>query len=258
MLGKFRHALRIVTFAIGFSAFGGLCLLLSAVGFPLVRLSTASQERRELRAQRLVQWTFRTFLAILRVLGIARASVRGEERLREPGAHLLVANHPTLIDVIMIGALMPQLDCVAKRATWTNPLMFGVVKGTGYIANDDGIALIEAGTERLARGRSLLLFPEGTRSPRGGLQPFQRGAAHLALRTGLPLLPIHIRCEPPGLMKGQAWWDIPPGRMEFSIEICEPIHVRELVVPGEPRARSARRITAALRDFYAKRLHSGG
>jgi hypothetical protein len=43
--------------------------------------------------------------------------------------------------------------------------------------------------------------------------------------------------------------------MRFSVEICEPLHVKEWGEPGEPRARAARRLTAALRDFYVKKLH---
>ena len=257
MAARRRHWARIGAFALGFAAFGALCLLLTFVVFPLMRLGRAPREEHELRAQRIVHGQFRGYLRILRALDIADVSVIGEERLREPGAHLLVANHPTLIDVIVIGSLIPQLDCVVKHAAWSNPFMLGVVKATGYLANDDGVALVEAGAERLRRGRSLLLFPEGTRSPLDGLQPFQRGAAHLALRTGLPILPVYIRCKPRSLMKGQKWWDVPPGRMRFSVEICEPLHGKELVDPSEPRARAARRLTATLRDFYVKKLHSG-
>jgi 1-acyl-sn-glycerol-3-phosphate acyltransferase len=255
MTSRIRHWLRVAAFALGFSAFGLLCLFVTFIVFPLMRLRSGSDEDHQLAAQRIVHRQYQIFLRILGALDIADVTVTGEERLREPGAHLLVANHPTLIDVVVIGSLMPQLDCVAKRAAWSNPFMLGVIKATGYIANDDGVGLIEDAAARLRRGRSLLLFPEGTRSPAQGLQPFQRGAAHLALRTGLSILPVHVRCEPRGVMKGQKWWDVPPSRMRFHVEICEPLHVKEWIEPGEPRARAARRLTAALRDFYVKKLH---
>lgn len=252
---RLRHCVRVAGFALGFSVFGALCLFVTFIVFPLRSLRFRSQEERQLDAQRIVHRQYRTFMRIIRALGVADVTVVGEERLREPGAHLLVANHPTLIDVCVIGALMPQLDCVAKRAAWSNPFMLGVVKATGYIANDDGVGLVEDAAQRLLRGRSLLLFPEGTRSPEHGLQPFQRGAAHLALRTGLPILPICIRCVPRGLRKGQKWWAVPPGRMRFHVEIGEPLHVKDWAEPGEPRGRAARRLTAALRDIYVSKLH---
>lgn len=255
MRGTLNQALRFVAFQVGFAFFGTLCLGLSFVVFPLQRLTTRSREKRELAAQRMVQAAHRTFVTSLRWLDVADVVVHGEERLRRPGAKLLVANHPSLIDVCVIGALLPQLDCVAKKAAWSNPFMLGVVRGTGYLANDDGVALVEEGRERLTQGRSLLLFPEGTRSPLGGLRPFQRGAAHLALRTGVPITPIVVTVTPEGLHKERRWWEFPPARMRFHLEVCDPIEPSELSLPGEPRARAARRITAALRDFYVKRLH---
>lgn len=256
MESRFRHCVRIAAHGLGFTVFAALCLFFTFVHYPLIRLRPGTREAHELDGQLRVHGQFRFYLRILRALDICDVRVIGEERLREPGAHLIVANHPTLLDVVVIGSLMPQLDCVAKRAAWSNPFMFGVVRGTGYLANDDGVGLVEEGGERLRNGRSLLLFPEGTRSPEGELNPFQRGAAHLALRTGLPILPIHIRCEPCGLMKTGKWWQVPNGRMHYTLEVCEPFHVKELVDPDEPRARAARRLTAILRDFYLKKLHS--
>jgi len=156
-----------------------------------------------------------------------------------------------------VGSLMPQLDCVVKREAWSNPFMRGVVMAAGYIPNDAGESLVDRCVERIEQGCSLLVFPEGTRSPEGGLGVFQRGAAHAALRSGRPLLPVSIRCEPPTLMRGQKWYEVPPRRMRFSIDVGEPIAPPALSA-GEPRGLAARRMTAELRDFFAKRLQYQG
>jgi len=154
-----------------------------------------------------------------------------------------------------MGSLMPQLDCVVKREAWSNPFMRGVVEAAGYIPNDAGEQLVDRCVERIEQGGSLLIFPEGTRSPEGELGPFQRGAAHTALRSGRPLLPVSIRCDPPTLMRGQKWYDVPPRRMQFSIEVGEPIAPPRLTDEA-PRGLAARRMTAELRDFFAKRLQN--
>ena len=73
----------------------------------------------------------------------------------------------------------------------------------GYIPNDGGRALVEACDERLQAGRSVILFPEGSRFPERRLRRFQRGAAHLALESDCPITPALIRCEPPALGKGK-------------------------------------------------------
>jgi 1-acyl-sn-glycerol-3-phosphate acyltransferase len=240
-----------------FAAFGILGLALGLVVFPLVRWRArgAPTDVVERRCQRHVHGCFRVFTALLRGLRVAEVRIRGAERLLVPGT-LVVANHPTLLDVVMIGACMPQMDCVVKKEAWSNPFMRHVVRATGYVPNDLGKTVIEACAERLGRGRSLLLFPEGSRSPEGDLGPFMRGAAHLALRSGRPLTPVVVRCTPPTLMRGQKWYQVPDRRMCFDIEVCEPIAFHLGGDPAEPRAAAARRITSALRDFYQKRLHN--
>jgi len=253
-LGRAWRALRT---GIAFAVFGIFGLVLGLVVFPLVRWRGrgAPADTVERLCQRHVYRIFQAFTLLLRGLGLAEIRIRGAEQLLAPGT-LVVANHPTLLDVVMIGACMPQLDCVVKKEAWSNPFMRHVVRATGYVPNDLGEAVIDACAERLRRGRSLLLFPEGQRSPEAGLGPFMRGAAHLALKSGRPLTPVVVRCTPPTLMRGQKWYQVPERRMCFDIEVCAPIDFARGADPAEPRAAAARRITSALRDFYQKKLHN--
>jgi 1-acyl-sn-glycerol-3-phosphate acyltransferase len=73
-----------------------------------------------------------------------------------------VANHPTRLDAIALVRFMPQVDCIVKREYFDNPLFRHVVRSAGYVPNDDGITLVNACVDRLLRGRSVLIFPEGT------------------------------------------------------------------------------------------------
>jgi len=253
MDGPIKRVWRIVATGSAFALFGIGGLVFAVFAAPILRRLSGNPLARERRAQRLIQRCFRAFMAYMQLVGLSEIRVQGVERLSECGPHLLVANHPTLLDVVVMGSLMPQLDCVVKREAWSNPFMRGVVEAAGYIPNDAGDQLVDRCVERIEQGRSLLIFPEGTRSPEGVLGPFQRGAAHTALRSGWPLLPVSIRCDPPTLMRGQQWYDVPPRRMQFSIEVGEPIAPPTLT-GGEPRGVAARRMTAELRDFFEKRL----
>lgn len=253
MDGRIKRIWRIAATGSAFALFGVGGLALAFFAVPILRRLSGSPLERERRTQRLIQRSFHAFMAYMDFVGLSAIRVQGVERLREPGAHLIVANHPTLLDVVVIGSLMPQLDCVVKREAWSNPFMRGVVAAAGYIPNDSGERLVDLCVERIERGGSLLIFPEGTRSPAGGLGSFQRGAAHTALRSGRPLLPVSIRCDPPTLMRGQKWYNVPSRRMQFSIEVGEPIPSPTLGM-DEPRGLAARRMTAELRDFFAKRL----
>jgi 1-acyl-sn-glycerol-3-phosphate acyltransferase len=247
---------RVARTGAAFAVFGLGGAILPAVVFPVVRWQSRDANTAELRAQYLVHLTFRAFVRVMAALGLIEVEVRGAERLIEPGGLVVVANHPTLIDVVILGSLVPQLDCVVKKEAWSNPFMRGVVKATGYVANDLGEEVLDASAARLCRGRALLLFPEGTRSPMGGLGTFRRGAAHVALRSERPILPVVIRCDPPGLMRGQRWFDVPDRSMQFRIEVGEPMEPGPLRESSEPRGAAARRLTGALRDFYEKRLQT--
>ncbi|MCH7644497.1 MAG: 1-acyl-sn-glycerol-3-phosphate acyltransferase [Myxococcales bacterium] len=253
MDGPIKRCWRIVATGSAFSLFGIVGLALAVFVFPIMRRLSGGSLERERRVQRLIHRCFRAFMAYMHFVGLSEIRVLGLDRLRKSGPQLLVANHPTLLDVVVMISLMPQLDCAVKREAWSNPFMRGVVAAAGYIPNDSGEQLVDRFVERIQRGGSLLIFPEGTRSPEGGLGPFQRGAAHMSLRSGQPLLPVSIRCDPPTLMRGQKWYDVPPRRMQFSIEVGEPIALPRLG-EGEPRGVAARRLTAELRDFFAKRL----
>jgi 1-acyl-sn-glycerol-3-phosphate acyltransferase len=97
------------------------------------------------------------------------------------------------------------------------------------------------------------VFPEGTRSPAGGLGPFRRGAAHVALESGKPMRTVVITCRLPALGRGQKWYDMPDERLEIHIDCRATFDPAPLARGSASRGLAARQVTAALRDFYAKK-----
>jgi 1-acyl-sn-glycerol-3-phosphate acyltransferase len=236
------------------AAFGILSVALGLVVLPLARRLPGGRREADLRAQRALQRTARLYLRILAALGVLRLRVDGGERLRAGGPHLVVANHPTLLDVVALVSLAPQLDCIVNAARAEHPFLRRLASAAGYIRNDGGPAVVAEGARRLRLGRSLLVFPEGTRSPRGGLGLFQRGAAHIALASGYALLPVVIRCDPPALAKGERWYEAPDRRFELWLRVGDPISPRPLLESGLAPPVAARRLTAELREVFAKSL----
>ncbi len=237
---------------LAFAVFAVLSVSIALTALPFYRRISASAEDCELRTQHLISRCFGFFRQLLVRLGLARFVLVGAERLREPGV-LVVANHPTLIDAVVIISCMPQADCVVGKEYWDS-YMRGTMVGAGYIRNEGGLAIVQECARRLKRGRSLVLFPEGTRSPEGGLGAFQRGAAHVAIESGCDLLPVVVTCNPPTLMKGQKWYEVPDRRFEITIRVEEPIPVVDYVAPGVSRSLAARKLTAAMRELFEKRL----
>lgn len=244
-----RTGLALATFGIG-------ALIVAGIGFPLLRLLGGGPEMRDRRAQHLVHLSFRLFVWYMTALGLIRVSYEGIDRLRGESPALVIANHPTLIDVVLIIAAMPQADCVVKRAAWQNRFLRGIVAGTGYISNSDGAAFVASCVERLRRGRWLLVFPEGTRSPRGGLGAFRRGVAHVAFGSGCDIVPVVVTCDPPTLMKDQRWYAVPDRRVELTVRVGERLRLGTPAAPETPVA-AARARTAEIRTRYEAELGYG-
>ena len=110
--------------------------------------------------------------------------------------------------------------------------------------------------ERLRAGRSVVVYPEGSRTPAEGQRTFHRGAAHIALRAGCDILPVTISVSPRALMQGQDWTDDPLENPVFRIEVGEAIRPSALL-GGKARALAVRRLTGVLEERFRKRWERG-
>ncbi len=227
--------------------------------FPLLQLLVRQREAQTRKARLAVHYTFKLFIELMRVLGILRYEIRGIEKLQRPGL-LILANHPTLIDVVFLISLVPDADCVVKASLARNPFTRGPVRATNYICNDSGAGLIEDCIASIQTGHNLIIFPEGTRTPVNGPMKLQRGAANIATRGPCNITPVTIRCEPLSLTKGLPWWKVPPRRMQFTIEVKDDIAVQPFLdqSQNEP-ALAARQLTDYLHNYFSteNQAHAG-
>ncbi len=242
---------RIFGTGLSFAVFGASALGLSFLVFPLCALAGGDAARRQARAQRAIHYAYRAFVKLMTGLGLIRTDWIGAEALGTPGPHLIVANHPTLIDVIQLISRLPQADCVIGAAQMQNPFFARAAAQAGYITNARGAEVVDACVEKLRAGRTVVLFPEGTRSSLIGMRSFRRGAAHIALRASVPLLPVVISCVPSMLRKSQPWWDVPVTRSRYTISVLDPIEPQRT---GASTAIVARHLTDTLRERIGERL----
>jgi 1-acyl-sn-glycerol-3-phosphate acyltransferase len=129
------------------------------------------------------------------------------------------------------------------------------VKAAGYISNADSAALLDNCVDSLKRGRTLVLFPEGTRTTTGEPPRFRRGAAQVALRAGCQVLPVMIECSPPALTKSRTWWQVPERPWRLYVKFYPPQDLTAFgVCGGQPHGISARRLTQTLEDFFKQQL----
>ncbi|HED4876006.1 MULTISPECIES: lysophospholipid acyltransferase family protein [Stenotrophomonas] len=250
-LRRLDHAWRVFGTGLSFAAFGVGGLLLGVLVMPVLLLMRDPVARRR-RARRLVQRAFASHVWLMCRLGVMTLQVEGRERLQRDGL-LVLANHPTLIDVVCLIALLPNADCVVKRAVACNPFMRGPVRAAGYISNDDGAGLVDDCAAAVHAGGTLVIFPEGTRSVPGQPLRLQRGAANIAVRGRLDITPVRITCTPPTLTKGQKWYRVPSRRFHVQLQIGEDIPIAPFLAEDDsPRgdALAARRVTDHLTRYF--------
>lgn len=127
-----------------------------------------------------------------------RLSVRGGEILRAHPVAVYAANHTSYMDTPVIFATLPfQFRILAKRELWTMPFIGWHLNRSGQIPIDttdahSTLSSLGAGVKALRAGMPLFVFPEGSRTPDGTTQPFLSGAAFLAIRAQVPLIPIAL------------------------------------------------------------------
>lgn len=242
---------RVIGTGLSFATFGIGGVLLWLVWFPLLGLLVRDRARRTRMARRSVHHAFRLFIEWMRLLGVLDYRIEGRERLDRRGL-LILANHPTLLDVVFLVSLVPEADCVVRSGLARNPFTRGPIRATDYLCNDSGAGLVEDCIASVRSGSNLIIFPEGTRTPVDGPMRLQRGAANIAARGPCDITPVLISCVPRSLTKGLPWWRVPPRRMQYTIRIGEDMAVAPfLEAAGGEASVAARRITDHLHHHFS-------
>jgi 1-acyl-sn-glycerol-3-phosphate acyltransferase len=218
--------------------------------FPVLNLAVREPNRRKTIARDLVQLTFRCIVRSMCALGVFDYETKGLQRLERRG-QLILANHPTLLDIVFLMAFVRQADCIVKARLWRNPFTRATVRAAAYIANDeDGVRVIEDCIASIRNGGNLIVFPEGTRTPANGGIGLKRGAANIAVRTPCDVTLVRIRCAPPMLVKGEKWWRLPARPSHFRFEVMDDIDVQPFLAAAGGDALAARQLTLCLQKFF--------
>jgi len=213
---------RIFAMGLCFTLFGLGGLVLGVLVFPALRFIPGSKETHRARVLKTLGVALRLLTYVIRHLRLVSFGFDGVERLGRPG-QVIVANHPSLADVVFLIAFVPNSCCVVKEALWRNPFTRGPVMAAGYVSNTPTDRMIENASQALRSGQSVIIFPEGTRTTPGQALQFHRGAAAIAIRAGAVVTPVFIRCCPTTLSKGSPWYRIPDKRTRFTLQVGDDI-----------------------------------
>jgi len=137
---------------------------------------------------------------------------------------LIVANHPSLIDAVILVSLVPDAICVVKEGVWRNPFYGRAVRAAGYVPRLEANHVVDQMASLIRAGEPVVLFPAGTRTPVGKKPHVRRGAALALLRAGRPAVPVRIDVCPRVLGKDRGLLHLPARRVCYSLtvknEVC--------------------------------------
>ncbi|QBG36986.1 lysophospholipid acyltransferase family protein [Litorilituus sediminis] len=255
MLKTLNHLWRILATGFCFAMFGLGGVFLTLFVFPLQKLLIRDQDKKKQLARKTVHYTFKFFIGLMAWCRIFEFDLAKAQQLKALNGHLVLANHPSLIDVVVLISIIPNADCVVKAHLFKNPFLRGVVKNTGYISNADPEGLLVDCQASLAAGNNLIIFPEGTRTTPGKKLKFQRGAANIALRCNanenqpLQLTTVLLTLVPSTLTKSESWYQVPERKAQFAAEIM----ANEIEIPPlqpENVSKQVRELNNTLESFF--------
>jgi len=128
-----------------------------------------------------------------------KVKVKGLEYLGKKAPFIYMANHQSAYDIFALLSCLPvQFRWIAKKELFTIPVLGWAMRAANYISIDrsgkrKALESIERAANKIKGGVSVVIFPEGTRSRDGSIQPFKRGGFTLALKSGVPIIPIAIK-----------------------------------------------------------------
>jgi 1-acyl-sn-glycerol-3-phosphate acyltransferase len=236
----------IFAYFLSWLVFGVVGLALNLLCAPLLLLPRRARFGPAVR--RIIRWLFASWMKWLHAVRGFRFDWRGFD-LPLPAGTIYVANHPSLADATFLLGRLPDPVCIFKPALLRNPVIGPAARMAGYVAGNAGVDLIRDAADAVIAGRSLLIFPEGTRTAADvSLNPIKPGFALIATRAAAPVQLIIIRTPRDLGPKGRPWWHVPrfPIRVEITLgDRLEPS-------PGQPAAELAaeveRRLLAALSE----------
>jgi 1-acyl-sn-glycerol-3-phosphate acyltransferase len=208
--------------------------------YPLLPRATG---RRVGRA--MIAWGYGFFWRVAALTRMMQLEAGVLDVLRDEGGLIVVANHPSMLDAVMLVARLPLSACIMKASLVRNPLLGPGARLARYIRNDSAYGMVQRAVQDLREGGQLVLFPEGTRTTCAPLNAFHASFTLIAKRARAPIQAVFIDTDSPYLGKGWPLWRLPPLPIRFAVRMGRRFE------PGlDPQAQRAE-----VEAYFAANVH---
>ena len=188
-------------------------------GVALLLLPLLGRERGRWFGRAVISRGYAFFWHAARLSGLLRMDARELDAIADDRGLIVVANHPSMLDAVMLVARLPRSACVMKASLARSPFLGAGARLARYIRNDSTYGMVRLAVEDLRRGGQLVLFPEGTRTTQWPLNPFHSALGLIAKRAQVPVQAVFIDTDSPYLGKGWALWRLPPLPIVFNVRL---------------------------------------
>lgn len=228
MIRRIKYIRRLFSKVSSFAVFGVGSLFLASALFPLFHILSGFSEKRFCKiSRRFVSFFFMIFVKYIEITGAMRLNVENRELLKGLKGKVIIANHPSLLDVVVLISLIPNANCIVKGALIQNTFVSAIVRNL-YIPNNIPFdEQLERAKKSMEEGNNLVIFPEGTRSKPGEPWFFKKGAARFALFAEADVVPIYFGGnEKIGLRKNDKMLQFhPTERYMYNLKVLPTISV---------------------------------
>jgi 1-acyl-sn-glycerol-3-phosphate acyltransferase len=169
--------------------------------------------------RRVIAHAYRCFWAIASASGMMRIDARCLDALRDEPGLILAANHPTMLDALLLVARLPRSTCIMKAGLMKNVFLGAGSRLAHYIRNDSAHTMVRLAVQDLRHGGQLVIFPEGTRTVTPPLNAFRPGVTLIAKLAQAPIQTVFIDTDSPYLRKGWPLWRVPPLPLVITLRL---------------------------------------
>lgn len=241
--------LRGITVSLFFAIYGigGLVL-----GFGLIPVLAVLGKKSRFFMRRTVRFIYIVFVWLLKATGMIRIQISKKDRKKIAACKgcVVVANHPTLIDIVLLMSLLPDSTGLAKTEAGKN-FFYSRVVSSVFIPNTDVEKTLKDAKETLDSGVNLIVFPQGTRTQLNEKRKLHRGAAQMALRSKRDVEVLAIIPHIPFLGKKQMWYDVGDRTIVIEIKFVRTIKTRSQDISRAAAEKVTKSIEKAL-SFLSK------
>jgi 1-acyl-sn-glycerol-3-phosphate acyltransferase len=164
---------------------------------------------------------YRGFWTCAQWLGLMRIDYTALDALSLDAGLIVAANHPSMLDALLVVARVPRGICIMRASLMRNPFLGAGARLARYIRNEPPRGMIRSAVENLKAGGQLVLFPEGTRTIQAPINPFRPGLTLIAHMAQVPIQTVFIETPSPYLGKGWPIWRAPQFPIVFKVRLGE-------------------------------------